>query len=144
MRSTWAYTNSNEVNSVLARPPRRGFSDTHLPCSGAFFSLKMPSPSLTMFPRPFLLPRPPRSGPTRNRQLQPPLLFPRQDALLDLLTRASPCFHLGAIDPARNQSTLIPTPVWFTVSRLFFSVSPGRRATSGRVGSLSSLRAEAH
>src|SRR5215472_6707929 len=29
--------------------------------SGAFFSLKLPSPSLTMFPRPFLLPRPPSS-----------------------------------------------------------------------------------
>jgi len=92
--------------SGVARHPRRGFSDTHLPCddlshSSGFHSLKMPSPSLTMFPRPFLLPRPPKSGPTRTRQLQPPhSIFQgiMQPTLLDFLTRASPCFHLDAID----------------------------------------------
>src|SRR6266480_5889080 len=61
----------------------------------------MPSPSshhVPASPSFFLSPKP---GPTRTRQLQPPRSIfegKMQPALLDLLTRASPFFHLDAID----------------------------------------------
>src|SRR5215469_11419803 len=60
----------------------------------------MPSPSLTMFPRPFLLPRPPKSGQTRTRQLQLPcsIFQARCNPPCSTLTRVSPCFHLDAIN----------------------------------------------
>jgi hypothetical protein len=52
---------------------------------------------------------------------------------------------LGRYRPARNQSTLIPTPVWSTVFLLFLSVSPGylvKSWISKLIEGRSSLRAE--
>jgi hypothetical protein len=97
------------------------------PRSGAFFSLKMPSPSLIIFPHPLEL-----VSSSHHAS------FPRQDAT----GLARSVLPLGRYRPARNQSTFIPTLAWSIVFQLLLSVSPGRTATSRRVGSLSSLKAE--
>ena len=144
------------VNSVLGRPylgiarlfplfsgEHRDFSDTCLSRSGAF-SLKLPSPSVTMFPRPlppsfFLALQSPAPLELVSSSHHAPI--PRQDAT----SLARPVHHHASIWTLSIRSESIYAhsyAAWSTVSRLLRSVSPGCTATSRRVGSLSSLKAE--
>src|SRR5215472_11339347 len=62
--------------------------------SGAFFSLKLPSRSLTMFPHPFLLPRPPpllKARPLSNSSDPATVLYCLQPAL------PSPVHHYASL-----------------------------------------------